>query len=670
MCGIAGFWEPRQDRCASDLEETAVRMASALAHRGPDDLGTWADARLGLAFGHRRLAILDLSAEGRQPMESTDGRFVLVFNGEIYNFAILKCALEQTGHSFRGHSDTEVMVEAFSEWGLLPTLRRVVGMFAFGLWDRWTRSLHLGRDRAGEKPLFYGWVGGVFVFGSELKALRAHPAWRAPIDRGALALLTRYGYVPGPRSIYEGISKLTPGSVLTLTESQVGSRHSVSPEPYWELGPIAEARTAHRFNGTESEADQWLHSLLLEAVALQMVADVPLGAFLSGGIDSSLIVALMQAQSARPVKTFSIGFEQADFDEAPFAKAVARHLGTDHTEYYVEPKQLEQVIPELPHVYDEPLADPSQIPTVLLCRLASTQVKVSLSGDGGDELFGGYDHYRKTQHFWRAFRRIPQSLRNGCAHHLRTLSRSGLARAIKPGKLRLLFNRAANLSDMLETTSDRQLFQTQMSPNREALSWLREAQEPPSHFCSPGPWERLPALLDRMMWLDFVTYLPDDILVKVDRAAMAASMETRIPMLDHRVVEFVWSLPASFKRKARRSKWPLRKILYRYIPRTLIERPKRGFAAPIGDWLRGPLRGWAEEMLDVARLRQQGFFETTRVRQRWNEHLRMRRDWGQGLWHVLMFQSWFELQRKAAGGAERPAVKFGQKMQAQGICQR
>jgi asparagine synthase (glutamine-hydrolysing) len=669
MCGIIGFCEPRRCHDANELEEMAQTMAATLSHRGPDDQGVWTDPDVGLALGHRRLSILDLSPHGHQPMASADGRFVLVFNGEIYNCPMLRRTLEQAGHAFRGHSDTEVMVEAISEWGLSRTLRRLVGMFAFGLWDRKTRHLYLARDRAGEKPLYYGWAGRVFLFGSELKALRAHPAWRAEIDRGALALLTRYGYVPGPRCIYQGISKLTPGTVVTLSEEQISRRELTDPEPYWDLGLIAEARTAHRFTGTEAEADQWLHSLLLESVALQMVADVPLGAFLSGGIDSSLVVALMQAQSARPVKTFSIGFDQAEFDEAPYAKAVARHLGTDHTEYYVQPGELEQVIPELPRVYDEPLADPSQIPTVLLCRLAGTQVKVSLSGDAGDELFGGYDHYRRMQKFWRAFRRIPSSLRKGCAEHLRNVCRGGLDRVIKPGKLRQLFNRAVNLSDMLGASTDLQLFQTQVSPNREAFTWLKDAEESPSQFSAPRSWERLPGLLDRMMWLDFITYLADDILVKVDRAAMAASLETRIPMLDHRIIEFAWSLPSSFKQKRNKGKWPLRKILYQYLPRGLFERPKKGFAAPIAEWLRGPLLDWAEHILDAGRLRHEGFFETTRVRQRWSEHTRMKRDWSHGLWHVLMFQSWLEQQRKAPAKAERPWIQTAQGLPTQGICQ-
>lgn len=668
MCGVIGFWEARRSRRTTELEMTAEAMAGTLSHRGPDDQGVWADAAIGLALGHRRLAILDLSPEGHQPMESADGRYVLAFNGEIYNFASLKHTLQQAGHAFRGQSDTEVLVEAFSEWGPAATVQRLVGMFAFAVWDRWTRTLHLGRDRAGEKPLYYGWSGNTFLFASEVKALRAHAEWSGRVDRGALALLIRYGFVPGPRCIYQGISKLRPGALLTMTEAQINGHELSSPEPYWDLGAIAEARATHPFSGSEAEADHWLHSLLRESVALQMVADVPLGAFLSGGIDSSLVVALMQAQSARPVKTFSIGFHQADFDEAPYARAVARHLGTEHTEYYVEPSELARVIPELPRVYDEPLADASQIPTVLLCRVAGAQVKVSLSGDAGDELFGGYEHYERSPRLWRMRNRIPGWVRQNLARGLRSLSNSGLVREVRPGRVCQALSRASNLADMLEAGSDRQLFQAQMSPNREAATWVCDGAEPSSGFTQPGAWNKLPDFLHRMMWLDFVTCLPDDILMKVDRAAMAASLETRIPLLDHRVVEFAWSLPASFKRKAQRGKWPLRKILDRYVPRTLIERPKKGFAAPIGNWLRGPLRDWAEQMLDPVRLRQEGFFEASRVRQRWSEHVANQRDWAYGLWHVLTFQSWLSAQSAAPGDWDKAPSRSGRELQPQEIC--
>jgi len=645
MCGLAGFWNSPRDVVGVEPEQVVLRMASALRHRGPDDQGIWADARVGLALGHRRLAILDLSAEGHQPMLSADGRYVLAFNGEIYNFHALQCGLEKRGHSFRGHSDTEVMLAAFCEWGLLPALAHFVGMFAFALWDRRARTLSLVRDRAGEKPLYYGWSGEAFVFGSELKALRAYPAWHGGVNRGALALLVRYGYIPAPLSIYENIYKLPPGCVLALTEAQFHTRDAPRPEPYWSLQTIAEAGTAHPFDGAEQEAGERLEALLLQSVAQQMVADVPLGAFLSGGIDSSLVVALMQAQSPRPVRTFSIGFHQHGFNEAPFAKAVAGHLGTDHTELYVQDEDLRQVVPRLPSIYDEPLADPSQIPTVLLCRLAGEHVKVSLSGDAGDELFGGYDLYRKTQRLWPALRRIPEDSRKRLARQLKVLSSAGLNLKSAPGAARWVLNRLGNLSDVLPVSSDRSLYQLLMSPNREASAWVIEASEPATPLSAPGPWENLPELLHRMMWLDSVSYLPDDILVKLDRAAMSVGLETRIPFLDHRVIEFAWSLPASIKQRRNQGKWLLRRILHQYVPPALVQRPKKGFAAPIAEWLRGSLRDWAEHLLGETRLRQEGFFEPRGLRQKWQEHLAKRRDWSPGLWHVLMFQAWLDQQK-------------------------
>src|SRR5882724_10898814 len=457
MCGIAGFWDSSAMAGEAELEQTALRMALALQHRGPDDQGTWADEHASLALAHRRLAILDLSSEGHQPMHSADKRYVLVFNGEIYNFEDLRNSLEQLGHSFRGRSDTEVMLAAFCQWGVLPALERFVGMFAFALWDRCACRLHLARDRAGEKPLYYGWSDDAFVFGSELKALRAHPRWSAGIARGALALLVRHGYIPAPHSIYDGIYKLPPGCVLTLTESHIRARQRPEPVPYWSAQTIAEAGAIQPFTGTAEEAGEQLRTMLLESVSQQMVADVPLGAFLSGGIDSSLVVALMQAQSRRPIKTFSIGFLQEKFNEAPFARAVAAHLGTDHTELYVQDGDLLQVVPRLPCIYDEPLADPSQIPTVLLCRLAGANVKVSLSGDAGDELFGGYDHYRKTQRLWPVLHRIPEDFRKRLARPLRVLSSACLNLKSVPGLARQALNRLWNLSDVLPASSDRSL---------------------------------------------------------------------------------------------------------------------------------------------------------------------------------------------------------------------
>jgi asparagine synthase (glutamine-hydrolysing) len=644
MCGIAGYFEPSRNRRVRDCEQIVRRMASTLAHRGPDDEGCWADAKAGVALGHRRLAILDLSAEGHQPMRSADGRYVLTYNGEIYNFQQLRRELENSGHSFRGHSDTEVMLAAFCQWGFLPAVERFVGMFALALWDRQAGRLHLARDRAGEKPLYYGWAGHALVFGSELKALRAHPEWCAGINRHALALLARYGYIPAPHCIYENTYKLPPGCALTLTPEHSGDRKTAAPVPYWSAQSMAEAGAAHPFEGSEQEATDQLLALLQQSVAQQMVADVPVGAFLSGGIDSSLVVALMQAQSRRRIKTFSIGFPQENINEARFAKAVARQLGTYHTELYVQSRNLEQVIPRLPCLYDEPFADPSQIPTAILCRLAGEYVKVSLSGDGGDELFGGYNRYREAERLWNVISRTPKLFRR-LACHLKRVSRFGLNMRVASGPVTRMLNRVGNLSDILSESTDRSLYQLLMSPNRETHLWLKDAQEPDTRHDALPAWERLPELLQRMMCQDLVSYLPDDILVKVDRAAMSVGLETRIPLLDHRVIEFAWSLPSSFKQRRNKGKWLLRQILYRYVPPVLVDRPKRGFGAPIAEWLRGPLRNWAEDLLGATRLRQEGYFEPRVIREKWQEHLSGRRDWSPGLWHVLMFQAWLDQQK-------------------------
>jgi asparagine synthase (glutamine-hydrolysing) len=644
MCAIVGFWDSSRRAESRELARVALDMASVLQHRGPDDQGAWADENVPLALGHRRLAILDLTDEGHQPMRSADGRYVLVFNGEIYNFKSLRDDLEKRGHIFRGHSDTEIMLAAFCEWGLLPALERFAGMFAFALWDRQARKLHLARDRAGEKPLYYGWTDGVFVFGSELKALRAHPRWRGEINRDALALLTRYGYIPSPHCIYENIRKLPPGSVLTLTESHIRARQTPEPSAYWSPQLIAEAGAANPFSGSEAEAKEQLRELLSDSVGRQMVADVPLGAFLSGGIDSSLVVALMQAQSPRPIKTFSIGFEQEKFNEAPFAKAVAAHLGTDHTELYVCDRDLQQVIPKLPRIYDEPFADSSQIPTTLLCQLTGASVTVSLSGDGGDELFGGYNHYRIGQRLWKNLALIPKPCRAPLARELRRAARAGLSLRVA-GRANRLLNRVWNLSDILPATTDLSLYQLLMSPNRVPGAWLKNANEPAAKNGEFSTWRNLPELLQRMMWLDFVSYLPDDILVKVDRAAMSVSLETRIPLLDHRVIEFAFRLPATFKQRGDSGKWLLRQILYQSVPPALVDRPKKGFSAPIAEWLRGPMRDWAEPLLDESRLQQEDFFNARQVRQNWQEHLLQKRDWSPGLWHVLMFQAWLDEQK-------------------------
>jgi asparagine synthase (glutamine-hydrolysing) len=646
MCGIAGYFESKAERGLNECQRIALAMASSLAHRGPDDEGSWADARAGVALGHRRLAILDLSEEGHQPMHSEDGRYVLVFNGEIYNFRQLRRELEHKGYSFRGHSDTEVMLAAFCAWGFLPALDRFVGMFALALWDHRASRLHLARDRIGEKPLYYGWAGNALVFGSELKALRAYPEWRAGVDRHALALLLRYGYIPAPYCIYENTYKLQPGYALTLTLAQIRARKTIAPARYWSAEAVAESGAACPFEGNEEEARQHLLSLLRQSVAQQMVADVPVGAFLSGGIDSSLVVALMQEQSRRPIKSFSIGFDDESFNEAHFAKAVACHLGTDHTELYVQPSDLQQVIPRLPCIYDEPFADSSQIPTAVLCQLARQHVKVSLSGDGGDELFAGYGRYRITQHLWRITGWLPEPIRK-LARHLDSVSRAALNRGVTPEPARHILTRLWNLSNLLARSTDRSVYQLSILPNPDPRLWLKDGQELKIQDHEFATWERLPELLQRMICQDLLVYLPDDILVKVDRAAMSVALETRIPLLDHRIIEFACSLPSSFKQRQGQGKWILREMLYDYVPRALVDRPKRGFGAPIGEWLRGSLRGWAEGLLDEARLRQEGFFEPGQVRQNWEEHLLRRRDWPSDLWPVLMFQAWLEGQKSA-----------------------
>ena len=645
MCGIAGFVNPSRGLTGPELQAFALKMAATLRHRGPDDHGVWSDPASGVGLAHRRLSIQDLSAEGHQPMHSGDGRFVLIFNGEIYNFREIKCELEGAGHSFRGHSDTEVMLAAFCQYGIQSALEKFIGMFAFALWDCHEGSLYLARDRAGEKPLYYGWNHGVFLFGSELKALRAFPHFRAEVDSYALTLYMRYSYIPAPHSIYQNILKLPPGSILKLRDAQFKNHEIPAPEQYWSPSAAAERGLNHQFEGDEVEAIERLSELLRDSVAKQMVADVPIGAFLSGGIDSSVVVAMMQAQSARPIKTFSIGFANAEYDEAPFARAVARHLGTQHTELYVHPETLLEAIPRMAQIYDEPFADTSHIPTVLLCELARKQVTVSLSGDGGDELFGGYSLYQKTEQVWNNIRRLSQPARNRLADMLAHTGRIGVEIQTRIWGEPRLFKRMFRLSELLRASEDRQLYELLVAQCRNLKEWIREAHPGPYYATSAVPWHSIPHLLYRMMFNDFVRYLPDDVLVKVDRAAMSASLETRIPLLDRRIIEFTWGLPLHFKRRYGQGKWLLRQVLHRHVPRKLVERPKQGFAAPVEDWIRSELRPWAEELLSENRLRQDGFFLEHNVRRKWEEHLSGKGDWGRPLWNVLMFQGWLEAQK-------------------------
>lgn len=644
MCGIAGFVNPSNRAFSPELETIALTMAAALRHRGPDDEGVWAEPESGVGLSHRRLSIQDLSEEGHQPMRSPCGRYVLVFNGEIYNFLDLRAELEKKGHRFRGHSDTEVMLAAFSEMGIEQAIQHFSGMFAFAVWDRELRRLHLARDRAGEKPLYYGWSGGVFLFGSELKALQAHPFWKGELDLVALGGFMRHDYIPAPRSIYRGVLKLLPGCILTLGAPEFSARTSPAPARYWSLWSVARAGLDRPFQGSASEAMERLRGLLERAIRRQMIADVPVGAFLSGGVDSSTVVAMMQAQSSRPVRTFSIGFEEQDYNEAPFAKAVASHLGTQHTELYVQASTLRAAIPRLPAIYDEPFACTSHVPTLLLCELARKHVTVCLTGDGGDELFGGYGMYRRTQQVWGCLRRIPLAIRLPLARWSGAAGRLGVEIQSRLGSEPRRFKRLSRLSDLLRTPDDQSLYQLHVSVCRDPEQWLIKEGQPYTDS-QDDSWNAFPELLQRMMYWDFIHYLPDEVLTKVDRASMSVSLESRIPLLDHEIVEFAWSLPGTLRQRAGQGKWLLRELLHQYVPRSLVERPKQGFAMPVEEWIRGELRPWAEDLLEENRLRQDGLFRAQTVRQKWSEHLARKGDWGQAIWNVLMFQGWLEAQR-------------------------
>lgn len=650
MCGLAGFFG---GQWPSDVASVRVKaMTDAISRRGPDADGQWLDADGAIGLGHRRLSIVDLSAAGAQPMICATGRYVIAFNGEIYNHLDLRKAMEAQGGAptWRGHSDTETLLAGFDAWGIRATVEQSIGMFAFAVWDRQARVLTLARDRLGEKPIYYGWQGtgrtAVFLFGSELKALRAHPAFNTQIDRDALCLFMRHNNVGGFHSIYQGIKKLLPGHLLTVSQT--------APEPvlqmYWSNVWAAKRGVAKQFEGSPMEAVDALEILLKDAIRRQMMADVPLGAFLSGGIDSSTVVALMQAQTTRPVKTFSIGFHEAGYNEAEHAKAVATHLGTDHTEMYVSPKQALSVIPNLASLYCEPFADSSQIPTFLVSQLARQHVTVSLSGDAGDELFCGYNRYVLTASLWKKLSAVPLPLRRGLARVLTSVSPERLNR-LATGTL--LSRRWSNVGDKLHkgasvmtAGSAAELYRGMVShwPNPENV--VLGGFEPATVLNSPISALGELSEVERMMALDLQTYLPDDILTKVDRAAMGVSLETRVPFLDHRVVEFAWQLPMQcklrYEDKRYTTKWALREVLFRHVPRGLIERPKMGFGVPIDSWLRGPLKAWAEDLLSESRLKREGFFNAAAIRQKWTEHLSGQRNWQHQLWCVLMFQGWLE----------------------------
>ena len=647
MCGFAGisFLAESYRR-----QEGVVRtMADSLSHRGPDDVGVWISQEDGIALSHRRLSVIDVSPAGHQPMISHSDRYVIVLNGEIYNHTALKNELSTYDIAWRGHSDTEVLLAAIDYWGVATALRKAVGMFAFALWDRKDQSLILARDRFGEKPLYYGWQGDTFLFGSELKALCKHPSFKSEINHEVVPLYLRKGYIPSPLSIWKGIYKLNPGTFLRLDHPVPG----MLPDPvqFWSLSEAALKGVSSPFIGSDDDALAELERVLSGAVNKQMVADVPLGAFLSGGIDSTTVVALMQAQSSRPVNTFSIGFHEAGYNEATHAKAVAKHLGTDHTELYVNSKDVLAVIPKLPRLYDEPFSDSSQIPTFLVSEMARRHVTVSLSGDGGDELFGGYNRYFKTKQWWHKVRRAPLWTRRLAAHGLMSV-RSGdwdrverflasISRSeTRWSNLSHKIMRLSGVLDVNDTSSLYRHFTTHWPHPDEILINGRE----PSTFVTQPPIN-LDSAVEQMMALDTLTYLPDDILVKVDRAAMAVGLETRVPMLDLHVVEFAWSLPLSMKIRNGQGKWLLRQVLYKYVPKELIERPKVGFGVPLDRWLRGPLRDWAESLLNEDRLRQEGFFNPAPIRHKWVEHLSGKRNWQYDLWDVLTFQAWLEQEQ-------------------------
>jgi asparagine synthase (glutamine-hydrolysing) len=649
MCGIAGFWTTGAHR--DDANEIARSMADRIANRGPDDRGEWSDAESGIAIAHRRLSIVDLSAAGHQPMLSSSGRWVLAYNGEIYNHLDLRYSLEAEGGAppWRGHSDTETLLAAVEAWGVDEALKRSVGMFAFALWDRRERTLLLARDRIGEKPLYYGWQGDAFLFGSELAALRAHPAFKATVDRGALALLLRHNHVPGPYSIYAGILKLPPGTWLKLG---VGQR-DVHPVAWWSLAELAERGVANPFSGSEDDAVDALERHLGNSVRGQMVADVPLGALLSGGIDSSLVVALMQANSSRPVRTYTIGFEEKDHDETVHAREVAAHLGTEHSELRLSANDALALIPRIPQIYDEPFADASQLPTHLVMKLARQHVTVALSGDAGDEFFGGYNRYVFGPRVWRRIGWMPSTVRRGLGVALTAMPASAINRALgriaSSAGIALPGDKAHKLGRcMRDVASIDDLYVELVSEWPDAANMVVDGFIPPNLLDQRNDWPRLADSVGRMMVLDGLTYLPDDILVKVDRAAMAISLETRVPFLDRDVMAFAWSLPMTMKLQNGRGKWILRRLLDRYVPRKLIDRPKAGFAIPLDAWLRGPLREWAENLLGEDRLRREGYLDPKPIREAWTRHVRGHANLGNRLWSVLMFQTWLEEQGRGA----------------------
>ncbi len=641
MCGIAGFIERRGDTGRESLSAVASAMARTLHHRGPDDIGTWVDEEAGIAFGHARLSILDLSAAGHQPMVSASGRYVISYNGEVYNFLDLRKELAEAGVSLRGRCDTEVVIEACARWGVRNAVSRMVGMFAFALWDREERTLVLVRDRLGIKPLYWAELGALCLFGSELKALRAHPGWEPEVDRAALSSYMRFAYVPAPHCIYRSVHKLEPGEMVTI-----GPGGALARERFWDFRRIATNAQKDRRSPSDGEAAEHLDSLLRSAVGYRMLADVPIGAFLSGGIDSSTVVSIMQALSDRPIRTFTIGFDEAEFNEANHAREIAQHLGTDHTELYARPRDALDVIPSLPQLFDEPFADSSQVPTYMLSALTRQHVTVALSGDGGDELFAGYNRYAWSERIVRRFSWIPAPLRGLAGTVMESVPapiwRHGirmLPRHRRPGDP---VSAARKLAKMLRSRDTDNIYRHMLTHWADPDTIVLGADEQKGILWDTSVADEFPDFVERMQFFDTVGYLPDDILTKVDRASMGVSLEARVPLLDHRVVEHVWGLRPHMKTRAGQTKWLLRQVLYQYVPPELIERPKKGFGVPIHLWLRGELRDWAEALLDEGRLASEGYFDPRPIREKWEQYLGGHGSWHYLLWAVLMFQAWLE----------------------------
>ena len=651
MCGIIGIVE--KNNSSKEWELRLKQMAESLYHRGPDDEGIWIDPDAGIGLAHRRLAIIDITEEGHQPMISASGKYVITFNGEIYNFKKLREELERMGCCFRGSSDVEVALAAIEAWGLEEAVEHFIGMFAFALWDRSERTLCLVRDRLGIKPLYYGMLGDAFMFASELKTFRKHPKFSGEINRDALSLFLRHNYVPTPYSIYQGINKLSSGCILKVfcTDGADASRPHI-PEPYWSMDRVVQTAVRNPFRGSDDDAIQEFEELLRDSIRLRMIADVPLGAFLSGGIDSTSVVAMMQSESTRPIQTFTIGYWEQQYNEARFAKEIAAHLETDHTELYVTPEDALGVISRLPILFDEPFADSSQIPTFLVSQLARGNVTVCLSGDGGDELFGGYDRYFWGANVWKITNRSPRRIKEVLSRYVHRFNFKWLDSIVDNFRSSLkttsldsrLSDKIPKFVEMLQADNVSEMYRVLISHWNQPEKVVIGSKEMTDYYMKGTAWEKLESVFHKMMYFDVTNYLPDNNLTKMDRASMGVSLEARVPLLDHRIVSFAWRLPLHMKIRNGKGKWILRKLLNRYVPEQLVERPKMGFGVPIDFWLRGPLREWAEELLNESRIRKENYFNPEPIRTMWEEHLSGERNWQYYLWDILMFQMWLEKQ--------------------------